>query len=140
MVRLTRRYRFCASHRLNVPQLCDLENQVIYGKCNNPWGHGHDYVLEVSVAGPLDARTGQVVNPRDLDSLVGETVLAEFDHRNLNSDVAAFEWAVPTSENVAREIERRLEEAWPLRFPEGTPALAGIRLHETKRNSFEIAR
>jgi len=140
MLRLTRRYRFSASHRLHAAALGDDENQGLYGKCNNPWGHGHDYALEVSVAGPLDSDTGQVVNPAALDQLVRETVIEPLDHRDLNRDVPTFAETVPTSENLAREIERRLAAAWPARFQAGKPALAGIRLLETRRNIFEIER
>ena len=140
MLRLTRRYRFSASHRLHAPALGDEENRAAYGKCNNPWGHGHDYALEVSVAGPLDSDTGQVVNPAALDALVRETVIEPLDHRDLNRDVAAFTETVPTSENLVREIERRLMAAWPSRFQRGGPVLAGIRLRETRRNIFEIER
>jgi 6-pyruvoyltetrahydropterin/6-carboxytetrahydropterin synthase len=138
-MRVTRRYRFCASHRLHAPGLGELENRTLYGKCNNPFGHGHDYVLEVSVRGALDPGTGQLVNIGVLDALVNETVLSGFDHRNLNQDVAAFAREVPTSENIAREIERRLLDHWPAAFRDSAPALAGIRLRETKRNSFETA-
>jgi 6-pyruvoyltetrahydropterin/6-carboxytetrahydropterin synthase len=140
MLRLTRRYRFCASHRLHAEDLSPSENRNLYGKCNNPWGHGHDYVLEISVRGPLDESTGHVVNLGQLDRLVNETVVGPMDHRNLNSDVEAFAHAVPTSENITREIERVLLQAWPAAFPGSAAELAGIRLRETRRNSFETLR
>jgi len=133
-MRLTRSYRFSASHRLHAPALGEEENRAIYGKCNNAWGHGHNYVLQVSVAGRVNEATGQLVNVGALDALVRETAIDPLDHRDLNRDVEAFARLVPTSENVAIEIERRLRQSWPATFP----ALAGVRLLETKRNSFEI--
>ena len=139
MLRLTRRYRFSASHRLHAAGLGEDENRALYGKCNNPWGHGHDYALEVSVAGSIDIGTGQLVDVAALDRLVRETVIEPLDHRDLNRDVPAFAGAVPTSENLVNEIERRLAAAWPANFREGRPALAGIRLRETRRNTFETA-
>lgn len=140
MLRLTRRYRFAASHRLHAPALEAEKNRAIYGKCNNPWGHGHDYIVEISVAGPPDPITGRVVNVSSLDGLVRESIIEPLDHHNLNEDIPEFAAAVPTSENLAREIESRLVAAWPSMFPDGRPVLAGIRLRETRRNSFEIRR
>ena len=139
MFLLTRRYRFAASHRLHTAQLSDGENQRIYGKCNHPYGHGHNYVLEVSVRGPLDERTGCAANVRDLDDLVGRHVLAAFGDRNLNEEVAAFGGTlVPTSENLGVEICRRLKDHWRETFPEGRPKLEKVRIAETPRNIFEI--
>jgi len=81
-MRLTRRYKFCASHRLHAAGLSDEENRAVYGKCNNPYGHGHDYVLEVCVKGPLDAETGRVVDVAVLDQLVTGGVLRDLDHNS----------------------------------------------------------
>ena len=89
-MRLTCRYRFAASHRLDSPALSPEENRKLYGKCNNPYGHGHNYALEVSVEGPVDA-DGQVVNREALDRLVKQYVLGVVDHKNLNQDVPAFD-------------------------------------------------
>jgi len=137
--RVTRRYRFAASHRLHTPQLSGEENQRIYGKCNNPYGHGHNYVLEVSARGPLDERTGTAANVTLLDGLVERQVLAAFGHRNLNTEVAAFGGAVvPTSENLGVEICRLLKHHWHEAFPENWPKLEKIRIAETDRNIFEI--
>ena len=135
-MRLTRRYRLSASHRLHSPELPDAENARIYGKCNNPYGHGHNYVVEVSVSGPVDA-TGRVADPRMLDELVQQHVIAAFDHRNLNL-LPEFERIVPTSENLGREIHRRLAARWDGVFPAGAPALDRVRVEETERNIFEI--
>lgn len=132
MPRLTRRYHFAASHRLVSPALSEEENRRLYGKCNYPHGHGHDYMLEVSVEGPLDAG-GQVVNRAELDAWVDRRVLKLVDHKNLNLDVPEMEGAIPTTENLASFIERRLREGWNLR-----PRLARIRIIETARNTFEL--
>ena len=138
MTRLTRRYRFAASHRLDSPHFSAEQNRALYGKCNNPYGHGHDYVLDVSVAGPVDAASGQLVNLGALDRLVAEEVLRDFDHANLSASVADFNDLVPTSENILRVIERRLECHWNEAFPSSRAHLAKIRLQETRRNSFEL--
>lgn len=137
MIRVTRRYRFSASHRLHTRALPDEVNQELYGKCNNPYGHGHDYVLEVTVEGPLDQSTGRVCDPATLDSLVTRYVVRDLDHRNLNEDVPDFGSAVPTSENLTVAIEERLKQAWKSGFPGEWPRLSRIRLEETRRNSFE---
>ena len=138
MIRLTRRYRFSASHRLNVAALSADENRALYGKCNNPHGHGHDYSLEVSVSGPVDAASGRVADLAALDALVKEQVLEPFDHHDLNAEVPAFGERVPTTENLAVEIRARLRARWPEVFPGAGPALDGIRIQETKRNRFEL--
>ncbi len=98
-MRLTRRYRFAASHRLDSPVLSAEENRKLYGKCNNPYGHGHDYSIDISVEGPLNA-DGMVVDREALDRLVEERVLRVLDHKNLNQDVPEFERAVPTTESA----------------------------------------
>jgi 6-pyruvoyltetrahydropterin/6-carboxytetrahydropterin synthase len=138
MIRLTRRYRFSASHRLHAANLSESENRELFGKCNNPYGHGHDYVLDVSVEGRLDPSTGQVVRLADLDRLVKDRVLRDFEHRNLNADVPEFEEIIPTSENIVRAIETRLREKWASAFAAEAPRLTGIRLQETRRNRFEL--
>lgn len=131
-MRLTRRYRFAASHRLNTEALSPEENTRLYGKCNNPYGHGHDYVLDVAVEGIVHP-DGQVVDRRALDTLVSEEVLARLDHRNLNCDVPELAERVPTTENLASAIEDMLMRNWKL------PArLAKVRISETAKNSFEL--
>src|SRR6476646_11832298 len=94
---LTRRYRFAASHRLHSDAMSAAENRELYGKCNNPYGHGHNYVIEVSVRGPLDGVTGRTVDTARLDELVRAQVIVPFDHHNLNAEVAEFARTVPTS-------------------------------------------
>jgi len=137
-MRVTRRYRFAASHRLHSAAFTDDENRELYGKCSNPYGHGHDYVLDVTAAGPVDAESGQVVHVPTLDRLVSEQVLQDFDHRYMNADLSEFKTLVPTSENIIRVIEDRLLVRWPDAFPGEWPRLEGIRLRETKRNVFEL--
>jgi 6-pyruvoyltetrahydropterin/6-carboxytetrahydropterin synthase len=129
-MRLTARYHFAASHRLATEALSPEENQRLYGKCNNPYGHGHDYTLEVSVEGPI-AAGGQILNRQDLDRLVEEHVLARLDHRDLNTDVSEFAGRVTTTENLTAVIRAQLERHWTLQ-----PRLAGLRISETARNTF----
>jgi len=137
-MRVARRYRFAASHRLHSDGLSEDENRNLYGKCSNPFGHGHDYVLDVTAMGPVNASSGQVVHVPTLDRLVAEQVLKDFDHRYMNADLNEFQTLVPTSENIIRVIEDRLTARWTAVFPGGWPRLEGIRLRETKRNVFEL--
>ena len=131
-IELGRRYRFAASHRLHAPQLSEEENCRVFGKCNNPYGHGHNYVVEISVSGEVDPATGMIANLADLDSFVERQVLEEFDHRSLNEDVPAFVGKVPTTENLCIEIYRRLKNFAHAR-------LERVRIQETGNNSFEYA-
>jgi 6-pyruvoyltetrahydropterin/6-carboxytetrahydropterin synthase len=131
-MRLTSRYRFSASHRLDTPALSPQQNRELYGKCNNPHGHGHDYLLEITVDGPVDG-DGQVVNREAMDALVRERVLARLDHKNLNADIPELAGSVTTTENLATLVHQALTSAWTL------PArLARVRIAETARNSFEL--
>jgi 6-pyruvoyltetrahydropterin/6-carboxytetrahydropterin synthase len=138
MFRVTRRYEFSASHRLHSAQLSEEENQQLYGKCNNPFGHGHNYVVEVSARGPADEVTGRAVDTAQLDVLVRRQVVQAFDHRNLNTEVPVFGKVVPTSENLGYEICRRLKRNWKEVFPGEWPKLEKIRIGETPRNIFEV--
>ena len=131
-IELGRRYRFSASHRLHSPHLSKEENCRIFGKCNNPYGHGHNYVVEVAVSGDVDPATGMIANLGELDSFVQQQVLDEFDHKSLNEDVPAFRDKVPTTENLCIEIFGRLKS-----FPKAK--LERIRVQETGNNSFEYA-
>ena len=137
-MRLSRRYKFCASHRLHSESLTERENQDTYGKCNNPHGHGHDYVLDVTVSGRLNRITGQVVSVAALDGLVNECILRDMDHRNLNEEVPEFANLVPTSENLAVVIEQRLKGKWDDRFSASGPRLHNVSLLETRRNRFDV--
>jgi 6-pyruvoyltetrahydropterin/6-carboxytetrahydropterin synthase len=138
MTSVTRRYKFAASHRLQSAKFSAEENSAIYGKCNNPYGHGHDYELEVRVSGPINPESGQVVKVNTLDRLVNNQVLAGFDHKYLNADIGEFRDLVPTSENILRVIQKRLASHWNAAFPSQWPRLDAIRLRETGRNSFEL--
>jgi 6-pyruvoyltetrahydropterin/6-carboxytetrahydropterin synthase len=129
---LGRRYKFSASHRLHSAHLTEEENCRTFGKCNNPYGHGHNYVLEVSLSGDVDPATGMIANLADLDAFVERHVLDDFDHKSLNEDVPAFRDKVPTTENLCIEIFQRLKS-----FPNAK--LERIRIQETGNNSFEYA-
>ena len=139
MLSLTRRYRFAASHRLHTPLLGDAENRALYGKCNNPHGHGHNYEVDITVRGPVEEATGRAVDLAQLDRLVKAEVLDAFDHRNLNAEIPQFGAVVPTSENLALELERRLRAAWHGAFPGEWPRLEKLRIAETARNIFEVS-
>ena len=115
-MRLTSRYRFSASHRLDTPALSVEENRRLYGKCNNPHGHGHDYVLEITVDGPVD-QDGQVVNRAAMDALVREHVLSRLDHKNLNTDIPELARSVTTTENLATMVHGALAGGWTLDAP-----------------------
>lgn len=137
MVYLTRRYRFSASHRLHSEALSAEENARIYGKCNNPYGHGHNYTLHVTVAGPVDPATGMTLDLGVLDRVVNEEVLEPLDHTHLNLDVPVLKNVVPTTENLCTEIfkilQAKLEQA-----AGGNPArLKRVLLEETNSNYFE---
>lgn len=131
-VYLTKRYCFAASHRLHNEDLSVDENRRVYGKCNNPFGHGHNYALEVTVCGPVDPRTGMVCDLGELDAAVSREVLERFDQQNLNT-VAEFADAVPTSEMLAERIFAMLRRAFH------GAELYKVRLEETTQNAFEYA-
>lgn len=121
-----------ASHRLHAESLDVEANRTVYGKCNNPHGHGHNYVVEVVVVGPVDEQTGMVLNLADLDTAVHRCVLDRFDHANLNCD-PVFADRVPTTENFCRVIYEVLRDALPAGL------LDRIRVEETENNFFEYA-
>jgi 6-pyruvoyltetrahydropterin/6-carboxytetrahydropterin synthase len=127
-----RRYRIAASHRLHAEKLTEEENSRVFGKCNNSYGHGHNYVVEIHVSGPVDPATGMIVNLTDLDKFVEREVIEPFDHKSLNEDIATFRAAVPTTENLCREIYQRLK-GFPL------AKLERVRIEETSNNAFEYA-
>jgi 6-pyruvoyltetrahydropterin/6-carboxytetrahydropterin synthase len=131
-ISLTRRYRFSASHRLHSARYSEEENQRLYGKCSNPHGHGHNYLVEVTVGGPVDPATGMVANLGELDPFVEREVVEAFDHKYLNEEIAEFSEAVPTTENLCREIYRRLK-------PFRAARLEKVRIEETGNNSFEYS-
>ena len=130
-VTVTRRLRFNAAHRVHNPALSEAENTALFGKCNNPNWHGHNYTLDVSVAGPIDERTGYVLDLAVLKRIVEEHVVSQVDHRNLNLDVEFMRGLNPTSENIIVAMWRAIE-------PHVAPArLTRLRLWETENNYVE---
>jgi len=132
VVTMTRLYIFSAAHRLYNPQLSDEENRAIYGKCANPYGHGHDYRLEITVRGVPDPITGMVMNLTELDTLVQAEVLRHLDHKHLNEETPPFDHIPPTSENLVAFI---VEQLTP--HLQGNARLYRVRLWETPRSYFE---
>ena len=131
-IELGRRYRFSASHRLHTTHLSEKENCRVFGKCANPHGHGHNYVVEVSLSGDVDPATGMIANLADLDAFVERQVLDDFDRKSLNEDVPVFRDRVPTTENLCIEIFQRLKSF-------SKAKLERVRVEETGKNSFEYA-
>jgi 6-pyruvoyltetrahydropterin/6-carboxytetrahydropterin synthase len=129
---LSRRYLFSASHRLHNPEMSTEENRATYGKCNNPYGHGHNYILEVTVSGPVDQSTGMVCNLVDLDRCVEREVLSRYQLENLNT-LQEFLETVPTTENLCIEIFEILQRTFCQAH------LDKVKLEETMMNSFEYA-
>jgi len=129
---LTRRYRFSASHRLHNDAMSAEENTALYGKCNNPYGHGHNYILEVTVSGQVDPRTGMICNLVNLDRLVNQEIVKRYDDGNLNT-MDEFQKLVPTTENLCVEIFNRLQSGFR------SAKVEKVRIEETMMNSFEYA-
>ena len=126
-----RKSRFNSAHRLHNPALSDLENEMIFGKCNRPNFHGHNYELIVKVTGEIDPISGYVVDMKVLADLIKEHIEEKFDHRNLNLDTEEFKTLNPTAENIARVIYDILRTKIDSKFD------LGIRLYETERNFVE---
>jgi 6-pyruvoyltetrahydropterin/6-carboxytetrahydropterin synthase len=131
-IELGRRYKFSASHRLHNEQMGAEENERVYGKCNNPYGHGHNYVLEIRVSGKVDAATGMIANLTDLDEFVQREVIDAFDQKSMNEDILQFHGKVPTTEMVCMEIFGRLKHFTKAK-------LERVRVEETSNNAFECA-
>ena len=129
---LTRRYMFSASHRLHSDLMSEDQNRAVYGKCNNPYGHGHNYMVEVTVSGPVDASTGMVCNLVDLDGFVHQNILERYDHQNLNL-LQEFAENVPTTENLCIAIYQIVERGFRKAH------LEKVRIEETMMNSFEYS-
>ena len=125
-----RRYLLSASHRLHADSLSADQNREVYGKCNNAYGHGHNYTIEVLIGGPVDPATGMVINLVELDEVVQRKVLDRFDHTNLNLD-PFFENLVPTTENLCRTVFQIIKGALP------AMELAHVRVEETENNFFQ---
>lgn len=132
-VTVTRRLTFNAAHRVHNPELSDLENARLFGKCNNPNWHGHNYVLEVSVRGPIDDKTGYVLDLARLKDVVTREVIEKVDHRNLNLDVDFMRGVIPTTENLVVGI-------WGILVKAVAPAeLELLRLWESENNRVEYS-
>lgn len=131
MVYITRREVFAASHRLYNPEWSDEKNREVYDKCSNPNGHGHNYVLEVVVAGEVDPETGYLLDLKDLKEIIRTYVTNKLDHKFLNIDVEFLRGVIPTSENIVMHIWKELED----KIPRGK--LFSIKLYETENNYVE---
>jgi len=125
MVYLTRKAEFSASHYYHSPDMTPEENQRLFGKCNNPHGHGHNYTLEVTVKGSVDARSGFVVDLKQLKEIMNREVIDVLDHRFLNKEIAEFQDQIPTTENLAINIWNRLKPKLSL------ATLHRVRVYET---------
>lgn len=132
-VRLTRSYEFAASHRLHCPDMSQEENLELFGKCNNEAGHGHNYIVQVTVEAEPDPETGMAIDLGRFDEVVAAEVVDRYDHKNFNEDIPEFAGKNPTSEVVVQEIFSRLDGKVPGR-------LYKVRLEETARNIFEVVR
>lgn len=126
-----RRAVFCASHRLNNPELSPDDNRAMFGACNNPHGHGHNYDLEVTVRGEADPKNGMVMNLRDLKDLIDRWIVEPADHRSLDHDVPFMRGRISTTENLAIAIWQELER----RLPRG--ALHRVLVRESDNNAVE---
>ena len=133
---ITRKAEFSASHVCRLDSLSDQENRELFGEEAHPNGHGHNYILEVSVEGEIDPVTGMVMNLSDLKEILDQEIVQPMDHRFLNKEVAPFDRVIPTTANVAREIWQRLER----RFAGSTAELVRVRLHETPELYVDVTR
>ena len=130
-VTVTRRMHFNAAHRVHNPELSEAENERLFGRCNNPNWHGHNYILDVSVTGPIDTRTGYVMDLAVLKRVVQEAVIEKVDHRNFNLDVDFMSGVIPTAENI-------VVGCWRVLAPRVAPArLVRLVLWETPNNYVE---
>ncbi len=136
MVFVTRKSHFNAAHRLNNPNKDEQWNNDIYGKCNYPNWHGHNYTLEVTVAGEPDPETGFVIDLSRLKKIVKKKILNPCDHRNLNTDVPFLEGIIPTSENLVKAFFKQLKDDVEAASPKGS-VLYSVKLFETERNIAE---
>jgi len=134
MIRLSQRFEFSASHRLHRPEFSDEQNLKTFGKCSNPHGHGHNYELQVTLAGKTDAK-GLLVDVPSFERVVATTVLDRFDHKNLNVEVPEFKEVIPTVENIAKVIYGLLKP----RFADGNARLASVTVWETPKTWCEYA-
>ncbi|MEW5924050.1 MAG: 6-carboxytetrahydropterin synthase [Candidatus Zixiibacteriota bacterium] len=131
---LTKRVTFSAGHRLYNPNFNDEKNLEIFGACSNPGGHGHNYVLEVTVSGEINRETGMIINLKELKRIMEAEIISKVDHKNLNLDVDFMSGVIPTTENLARKIWEILDRAL------GNSLLDRIVVWESENNKIEISR
>lgn len=131
MILVTRRETFSASHRLHNENWTDEKNEEVFGKCNNPNGHGHNYVLEVTVMGEIDNETGYVIDTKLLKWIIRKNIIEKVDHKHLNLDVDFFKGIIPTAENIAVAFWEQIFD----KIPNGK--LFSIKIYETENNYFE---
>ncbi len=136
MIYVTRKVHFNASHRLHNPKKSDEWNRTTFGKCNNPNWHGHNYTLEVTVAGNPNPETGYVIDLSDLKSIIEEKILDQCDHKNLNLEVPFLQGVIPSTENLCEVFFNELEEAVN-KAAYGDSSLYSVKLYETERNFAE---
>jgi 6-pyruvoyltetrahydropterin/6-carboxytetrahydropterin synthase len=133
---ITRKAEFSASHMCRNAEWSDEENRKVYGAAANPHGHGHNYVVEVTVEGQPDPVTGMVRDLKEIKDVLDREIIEPFDHRFLNREVAPFDKTIPTAENIAVEIWNRLDS----KLTNGSSRLHAVRLHETSDFSVEVRR
>ena len=131
---LTKRMTFCAGHRLFNPGFSDEKNREIFGDCANPSGHGHNYVLEVTVSGEIDKDTGMIINLKKMKRTIEDEIISKVDHRNLNIDVDFLKGVIPTTENFALKIWEILDKSF------GGELLDKVVLWESENNKIEVSR
>jgi 6-pyruvoyltetrahydropterin/6-carboxytetrahydropterin synthase len=134
MIRLSQKFEFSATHRLHNPKATEQENQRIFGKCNNPHGHGHNYEVQVTLSGQPD-ENGNLIDVPQFERIVASTVIERFDHKNLNLELPEFRELIPTVENIAMTIYRLLKP----KFAEGQAKLASVTVWETPKTWCEYA-
>jgi 6-pyruvoyltetrahydropterin/6-carboxytetrahydropterin synthase len=134
IIHITRRSHFSASHRLFNPEWDDTKNSAVFGKCNNPNGHGHNYQMEVTVSGEPSLDTGMVIDLKELAQIVQDEIIEKVDHTNLNLDVPFLKGIIPTAENIAIAFWKILES----KIPAGR--LSAIKLYESENNLVEYRR
>ena len=133
-ITISRRVTFCAGHRIYNPEYDDKKNLEIFGACANPGGHGHNYVLEVFVTGPVDKETGMIINLKEMKSIINEEIIDKVDHKNLNTDVDFMTGVIPTTENLAARFWEILDRKF------GGNRLARLVLWESENNKVEVTR
>ena len=133
MIYITRKFHFSASHRLYKAGLSEEENEQLFGKCSNPNGHGHNYNLEITIAGKIDPETGFVLDLKELKDLVNTKIIEEVDHKNLNLDVSFLKEVIPSTENIAVQFWNILKE----KIDNPHRSLYSVKIHETENNAVE---